>query len=146
MKWHLTILLLTGCLLAADTADEANKKDIAKWQGTWAPTSFIKDDQAAPANLLKNIKLTVKGTDYFFETDQFTERGSYKFNASANPKELDISVSEGPDKGKVYKVIYKVSDDEIVICLEADNKNRPKEFHAKAGTTNVLETWNRVKP
>ena len=46
----------------------------------------------------------------------------------------------------VYSVIYKVEADELTICLESANKNRPKQFTGKSGSGCVLEVWRRVKP
>jgi uncharacterized protein (TIGR03067 family) len=146
MRWHFALILVAGSLLAADSPDLATKKDIEKWQGTWRAVSMEKDGKASPSESLEKIKLTVTNTDYHFQNGAFSEHGSYKFYASKSPKELDIVVGEGADKGKVYLVIYKVEGDELTICLESANKNRPKEFTGKAGSGCVLEVWQRVTP
>lgn len=146
MKWHAVIALTASCLLAADSSDEAARRDIEKWQGVWQAVSMENDGKPMPADQLKKIKLTVKGTDYHFQNGSFHEHGSYKFHAAKNPKELDIVVGDGADKGKVYLVIYQVDDEQLTICLESGNKNRPRECTGKAGSGCVLEVWRRVKP
>ena len=108
--------------------------------------SIEHDGKQTPAEKLKPIKLTVKGDKYHFQNGDFNEHGTYRFDPAQEPKALDIVVGEGKDKGKVYLVIYKVEGDELTICLESDNKHRPKQFTGKEGSGCVLEVWRREKP
>jgi uncharacterized protein (TIGR03067 family) len=150
MRTILAAALLAACCAASFAADkqtdQAVDAEIQKWQGTWTALSFEHDGRQTPPEKLKPIKLTVAGDKYHFQNGDFSEHGSYKFNPGVDPKALDIVVGEGPDKGKVYLVIYKVEGDTLTICLESDNKRRPQEFTGKAGTGCVLETWQRAKP
>lgn len=143
MKLHFAIALASCCLLAADSPDAATKNDIQKLQGTWLAMSMETNGKLTPQDELKKIKLTVKGTDYHFQNGDFSERGSYKFDVSKNPKQLDIVVGEGKDKGKIYPVIYKIDGDELVICLDPANKRRPTELTGIGGSGQVLEVWRR---
>ena len=145
MRWHVAMALACACCLAADSPDQAAKKDIEKWQGAWQAVSMENSGKHTPPDALEKIKLTVSGTDYHFQNGAFNEHGSYTFRAAKNPKELDISVGDGADKGKVYLVIYKIEGDELTVCLESANKNRPKEFTGKAGSGCTLEVWKRIK-
>jgi uncharacterized protein (TIGR03067 family) len=145
MKLHLAIALASCCFLTAEASDDAANKDIEKWQGTWLAVSMETNGKLAPQAELKKIKLTVKGTDYHFQNGDFSERGSYKFDVSKNPKQLDIVVGEGKDKGKIYPVIYKIDGDELVICLDPNNNRRPTELTGIGGSGQVLEVWRRLK-
>lgn len=144
MKWHLA--LATICLLAADSTDDAARQDIEKWQGTWHAVSMESNGKASTDEQLKSIKLTVKGTNYHFQNGNFSEHGSYEFYATKSPKELDIVVGDGKDKGKIYLVIYQVEGDRLTLCLESANSKRPTELTGKAGSGCVLEVWQREKP
>lgn len=151
MKCPLFLASVTIGLLAASSAtaaDEAARQDIAAWQGTWQAVLFLEDGKQKPAEDLKKITLTVKGTDYHFQNGNvnFSEHGSYTFRATKNPKELDILVGDGADKGKVYLAIYTVDADRMTICLRLDNQSRPREFIGKSGSGCVLEEWKRIQP
>ncbi|MEX0676569.1 MAG: TIGR03067 domain-containing protein [Pirellulales bacterium] len=144
MKWFLAAALAAAFAVSAHADEKAVENEIAKWQGTWKAVSMEHDGKSTPPEKLKPIKLTVDGANYHFQNGDFNERGAYKFHPDQEPKALDIVVGEGPDKGKVYLVIYKVEGDRLTICLESANKNRPKQFTGKAGTGCVLEAWQRV--
>jgi uncharacterized protein (TIGR03067 family) len=145
MKWEFAFVMVVGLFLAGETSDEAAKQDLAKCQGTWQPVSMETDGKAASTDELSKIKLAVKGPHYHFQNGSFSEHGWYNFQATKDPKQLDIVVSDGKDKGKIYLVIYKVEGDELTICLETANSKRPKEFTGKAGSGQVLEVWQRAK-
>lgn len=142
----LSVAIVAACGASVRAADKAAEAEIAKWQGTWKAVSFEHNGRPTPAEKLTPITLTVEGANYHFQNGDFSERGTYKFYPERDPQALDIVVGEGPDKGKVYLVIYKVEGDRLTICLEGANKNRPKEFSGKAGSGCVLEQWRREKP
>jgi uncharacterized protein (TIGR03067 family) len=144
MKPILALAFAAVCGAAALAADKAVDDEIAKWQGTWKAVAFEHDGKQTPPEKLQPIKLTVTGANYHFQNGDFSERGTYKFQPDKDPKALDIVVGEGPDKGKVYLVIYKVEGDRLTICLESENNARPRQFTGKAGTGCVLEQWQRV--
>jgi uncharacterized protein (TIGR03067 family) len=144
MKWLLPALMAVVLVASVQADEKAVKEEVAKWQGTWNAISMQHDGKLTPQEKLKPIKLTVEGASYHFQNGDFNEHGTYKFHPDQDPKALDIVVGEGPDKGKAYLVIYKVEADRLTICLESDNKNRPKQFTGKAGTGCVLEEWQRV--
>ncbi|HEX3726738.1 MAG TPA: TIGR03067 domain-containing protein [Pirellulales bacterium] len=143
VQWALALAM---ALVAADAAKGAADKDIQLWQGTWRVVSMETDGRMAPAEKLANMKLTVSDLDYQFQNGDFSERGSYKFDAAKEPRHVDIVVGPGPDKGKIYLAIYQVQGNKLTICLDAANRIRPIALSGKAGSGCVLEVWQRVKP
>ena len=146
MRWFVSAaLVVVGSFAVIAAEKDAAKEEIAKWQGVWRPVLMEHDGERTPDEKLNAIKLTVQDADYHFQNGDFSERGSYKFDPSQEPKALDIAVGED-DGGKVYLVIYKVEDDKLTICLRADNDKRPTEFTGAKGSGCVLEVWQREKP
>jgi uncharacterized protein (TIGR03067 family) len=143
-KWHVAVAIMAGCFLAAGD-DAATRRDIDEWQGVWHAISVDNDGQPTPAEKLEKIKLTVRGTDYHFQNGGYSERGTYKFDVAKSPRQLDIIVGDGPDKGKVHQTIYKIDGDRLTLCFEAAGKARPAQFTGQAGTGCVLEVWQRSK-
>jgi uncharacterized protein (TIGR03067 family) len=154
MKWRALAALLLVVLLVwndtflagADAAkDAAVKKDLENFQGTWTVESMELDGKPLPEEQRRKIKLSLKGEDFTFDNGTSSEPGLYKIDPTKDPKELNIVISKGEDKGKVYLVIYKVEAGKMIQCMELSNKNRPREFTGKAGSGCALEVWQRQK-
>ncbi len=142
----LALLPLTFSLAGADAASEAAKKlDLENFQGTWTVVSMELDGKPLPEEQRRKTRLTIKGENFKFNNGGGDEPGLYKIDPTKNPKELNIVITEGADKGKVYLVIYKFADGKMIQCMELEKKQRPREFTGKAGSGCALEVWQREK-
>ena len=63
----------------------------------------------------------------------------------AKPKELDITGTDGPNKGKTILAIYERTDDTLQVCYDLSGKNRPTEFKTTEGAPLFLVTYKRDK-
>ncbi len=145
MLHALAWLSLTFSLAGADATFEAAKKlDLENFQGTWTVVSMELDGKPLPEEQRRKTRLTITGENFKFNNGG-GELGLYKIDPTKNPKELNIVITEGADKGKVYLVIYKFADGMMIQCMELDNKQRPREFTGKAGSGCALEVWQREK-
>jgi uncharacterized protein (TIGR03067 family) len=147
MKLHAPLVLSLVFLLGADQSKEdAVKADLARFQGTWTVASMEMNGKSMPPEARQKIKLTLNGENFVFKNGDHSEPGLYKLDPAKKPKELNIVITEGEDKGKIYLVIYKIEGDTMTQCMELENKNRPREFTGKAGSGCALEVWQRQKP
>ena len=86
-----------------------------------------------------------------FRGDKVTVMGDaeYKLDPSKNPKQIDVTVSEGPNDGPDQKGthpgIYKLDGDKLVIHQAQPGQDRPTGFESKDGTKTLLLTLERVK-
>lgn len=128
-------------LIAADT-DEA-KKDLEKLQGRWQAARYIVDGKELDAKEVKGIQLTVKDDVSTYVHGDIEAKGKYKLNPAKNPKELDILVTTGADKGKTYLAIYEWDGADLRICLTRTGKERPTKFASTPGSKNDLEVWRK---
>jgi uncharacterized protein (TIGR03067 family) len=60
--------------------------------------------------------------------------------------ELDITGTEGPNKGKTILGIYEKTGDTLRVCYDLGGKARPVEFKTEKGTLHFLVTYERQKP
>jgi uncharacterized protein (TIGR03067 family) len=132
--------------LGADVKSEAYRQDLEMLQGTWTVVSMEMDGKFLPEERRKKTKVTVQGEKFTFDTGDDSHEGLYKIDPSKDPKELNIVVTRGDEKGKVYLAIYKFEDGKMIQGMRLDNKERPKQFTGKAGTGCALEIWERQKP
>jgi uncharacterized protein (TIGR03067 family) len=58
---------------------------------------------------------------------------------------LDLTTTEGDDKGNAALGIYEISDDARKVCLATAGKEPPTEFAAPSGSGHILAVLKRVK-
>jgi uncharacterized protein (TIGR03067 family) len=115
-------------------------------EGTWLPSSAELAGQPFSEEILKTIKMVVKGQDYTVTVGASVDKGTFKVNESAKPKTIDISGTDGPNKGKTYLCIYERTGDNLKICYNLDEgKDRPTEFKTKEGTKQFLVNYKLEK-
>jgi uncharacterized protein (TIGR03067 family) len=123
--------------------DEAFKRDLEQLQGVWTVVSMEMDGKFLPEERRKKTRLTIKGENFTFDTGKDSHGGLYKIDPSKDPKTLDIVITRGDEKGKVYLVIYKFEDGKMIQGMRLDNKQRPREFTGRAGSGCALEIWQK---
>jgi uncharacterized protein (TIGR03067 family) len=114
-------------------------------QGTWLPSAAELGGKMFPDEVRKTIKLVVKDDKYTVTVGEAVDRGTIKLMPSATPKAMDITGTEGPNKGKTIPAIYERKGDTLRICYDLGGKKRPTEFKTEAGTQLFLVEYKRQK-
>ena len=127
--------------LAARGADKDEMID-----GTWFPAEAEIGGQKFPEEVRKIMKLEVKDGKYTVTVGKGIDRGTIKLNPAAKPQAMDITGTEGPNKGKTHPAIYERKGDTLRICYDLSGKGHPKEFKSTAGTQLFLVTYKLEKP
>jgi uncharacterized protein (TIGR03067 family) len=153
MRALLSLLLAAGLLgvtAAQDKpgADDAAKKELAKFAGEWQAVRIINDGQeGVPEEELKELKLTIKGNKRVLKVgDEVKAESTFTLDPAKKPKEITITVhSEGPLKGRKMTGIYELTDDTHTIVLNLKGDDRPKKLESKEGSGYLLQKFKRVK-
>ena len=133
------VLSLSAAVRSGDT------KDDDAIQGTWLPTTAEMAGKPFPDEIRKSIKLEIKDGKYTVTVGKETDKGTAKLNPSAKPKAMDITGTEGPNKGKTFLAIYELDGDTLKICYDLSGKARPTEFKTTADNQLFLATYKREK-
>jgi uncharacterized protein (TIGR03067 family) len=120
-------------------------KDSGYIQGTWLPSSAELGGNKFPEEVRKSIKLVVKDGKYTVTVGMAPDHGTIKLDPSAKPKAIDITGTEGPNKGKTIRAIYELDGDTSRVCYDLGGKSRPTQFKSAAGTQLFLVTYKREK-
>ena len=136
--------MLTVAVATIAQADDAKDREVV--QGEWLPTTAELAGVPFPDQILKTIKLIVKGDKYTTTVGKQVDQGTIKLKPDAKPKEMDIVGVEGPNKGKTIQAIYERDGDTLRICYDLSGKGRPSEFKTKEGTQFFLVVYKREKP
>jgi uncharacterized protein (TIGR03067 family) len=141
------MVLMSGLLIAAaGPQDDAAKKELKTFQGTWVLVSAQRDGKKESDE--KAIKLIITDNKYSLTQESSAvigHRGTFLLDPAKKPKATDVTVTEGPDKGKTFLGIYELSSDDYKVCFAPASKERPTEFSSKPGSGNLLQVWKREK-
>ena len=130
--------------LADDKADLA--KEVSKFQGTWTFESSKTGGKELPAGSLKGLILIFEGDKHTVKKgDEVIQVGTQKLDPSKSPKTIDVTMTEGVNKGAVMLGIYEISRDTLKVCFDPEGKKRPTEFKSAPGSKNFVNVHKRVK-
>jgi len=130
--------------LADDKVDL--EKEVRKFQGTWTFESSQSGGKELPAGDLKGLILTFEGDKHTVKKgDEVIQVGTQKLDPSKSPKTIDVTMTEGPNKGKVMLGIYEIDGDTLKVYFDPQGKKRPTEFKSGPGSETFVNVHKRVK-
>jgi uncharacterized protein (TIGR03067 family) len=142
MRVAVLSLVAIGLVMTARGQEGGAKK--SKLEGTWKVTSVMeKGKEKGPEDhtmIISGDTLTVK------KGDEVVFKGTFKRDKTKKPREIDVTVTEGPEKvkGKVAKGIYELKDDTLKLCANhPGEEQRPTEFSAPENSPFMLITMKR---
>lgn len=118
--------------------------DLDAMQGTWNLVSAMEDGKALPKEDVKQTTIVVEGNTFRFPglaEDATSREGTFKLDATKNPKEMDSASAEK----EVSLGIYELEPDSYKICFAPAGKPRPTKFSSEPGTGQILQFWERQK-
>ncbi len=119
------LLVITGGLLA-------DEKDLKELEGTYSVTAI--EGSGVPAGkdkeLAQKMKIVFKGDNLSIVIDSEEKKAKIKADASVQPHTIDITPSDGDEKGKTFLAIYKTEKGELTIAYTPKGE-RPKEFKSE---------------
>jgi uncharacterized protein (TIGR03067 family) len=146
-----TLLCTLGFTASGGTGARADdkadvEKELKKFQGTWTFESSKSGGKELPADVLKGLILTFEGDKHTVKKgDEVIQAGTQKLNPSKSPKTIDVTMTEGPNKGTVMLGIYEIDGDTLKVCFDPHGKMRPTEFRNAPGSENFVNVHKRVK-
>jgi uncharacterized protein (TIGR03067 family) len=140
-------LLVAGYAVSAadDAGADKARKEYALFEGTWKIVSLEVDGKKVPEKLFQGARLTLVGNRHSLTEGKVTYKGTYQVDLDKNPKQIDITFTEGPEKGKTILGIYELDGDTYRLCIAMAGKERPTEFVSNGARGHVLEVLRRDK-
>ena len=141
MTGKLLLLLSVGCLIFAPLKNHKAEGDQKMIEGAWILVTAELGGKKLPEKGLKDTRLILAAGRYAYQIDQ----GTYKLIPAEEPKAMDITGTDGPNKGKTFLAIYELAGDTLRICYDLEGKTRPREFATLPGTRQFLAVYKRAK-
>jgi erythromycin esterase len=116
------------------------RKELKRLEGNWEVVSLVQDGDDKP------LEGTLKGLSVVMTSDQRTLRagprvftqGAYRIDPTARPRRIDVTITQGAQKGQVLEGIYEVDADTLRICLAMKGGPRPTEMVSKPESGRTL--------
>jgi len=123
---------VAGTILVAAFAGVvvAQDKLLKELEGTYKVTTLEKGGKAAPKEISESVAITIKGEDFIIKIADDEKKAKIKVDGSKTPGTIDISPSDGPEKGKTFLGIVKADKGEVTIAF-SEKGDRPKEFKSE---------------
>ena len=147
-----------GFRLADAQAVVARKSGFAAWpglarhvdrlrsmEGTWGYRSIEVDGQPMPASMMSNSLVLIDGDRFRVESPEATYEGIFTIDVEKAPHWIDIDFVEGPEAGNRCEGLFKLDDDEFMICLGLAGSTRPEGFVTSPGSGHALEELVRAE-
>ncbi|HQR38257.1 MAG TPA: TIGR03067 domain-containing protein [Blastocatellia bacterium] len=115
-------------------------------QGTWLPSAAELGGTMFPDEIRKTISLVIAGDKYTVTVGKAVDQGTVKLNPATNPRQLDITGTDGPNKGRTILAIYEREGDTLRVCYDLAGTGRPTEFKTSAGSQLFLVTYKLQTP
>ena len=116
------------------------------FEGTWRLTGAISNGKKVDDKKVgeKKIALNFKDGKYAFVlVGMDGDVGTYKLDAKAKPAHIDLTVTEGPGKGRKSLGILKLEADQLTLAFQRPADARPKDF--EGGQKTEVYTFKRIK-
>ena len=119
-------------------------------EGMWIVIEATDKGTKVPVDELGNREISFEG-DLIFVRDardpsKVSARTTFQIDPVRRPKTIDMSYTDGPDKGKTDHGIYSLEGNLLRLCMNQESGGeRPKQFASRPGTTFNLMVLKRVE-
>lgn len=137
-------LAVTLMILAVAPVLADDKADLKALAGTWSPEKF-EIEGTDMSDGFKNLTLAIEDGKYTVTIGTMTDKGTVSVDSSKTPKHMDVTGTEGTNKGKKYLCIYEIKDGKLTICYSMDEKNRPTKFETAKDSKTMLAVYKMKK-
>ena len=112
-------------------------------EGTWKLVQYWHKGEHKTPPAGAKVVLTENLFQYIQEGKDPKEQEVVRVDSSKSPKEADLKLLAGPNKGKLIRAIYALDGKTVKICMGTPGADRPTALESTADTTHVLHEWQR---
>jgi uncharacterized protein (TIGR03067 family) len=124
--------------------------DTQQVQGTWQLVTLEGNVRQIVSFSLKdllNARLVIDGKRWKYKLGKTRLRMVYRLDPWKDPKKLDLTITAGPARGKIFQAIYALHGDILKICHHRlPGNERPADFETAADGEYLVTIWKLKQP
>ena len=132
--------MLAAAALAGRCEGGEDRGDRDKIQGTWTIVAGEKAGQQAPADVVKEGRMTFSDGKFTWKMGDRQSEGTFTLDGGKTPGQITLTLG-----GKTLGGIYRLAGDDLELCVGAGDE-RPAGFTSEAGAKTVLLVLKRSTP
>ena len=113
-------------------------------EGTWEFAALELDGQAMSPAVLATARLLIDGDRFRSKMPEGTYEGTFNIDVEIDPHGIDIEFVAGPEAGNWNYGIFRLSRDQLELCLDMRGAPRPAAFRTAPGSGHAFETLRRT--
>jgi uncharacterized protein (TIGR03067 family) len=130
MLLHCLMGLMAGVVIGGDMPQETTVKELEKLQGVWKIARVEQDGKTD--NSLKEGTVTISGIQFTTRSGETVLRkGTVALDPFKEPKTIDLTYEDGPQKGKSSRGIYSLDGTCWTLVFGPPGKSRPTAIQPK---------------
>jgi len=135
MRWCSLLVLLTPLGAGGGASpEEAVKKELQQFQGSWKAVSILHvDGRRASDDEVQNTRLVVEGNKFTLTGENSTISGTFTVNPAKTPKTIDVRLTSKDGRATKFLGIYQIQGDTRKSCFALPDKERPTQFSSEKG-------------
>lgn len=143
---QLSGLLLTVGLVSGASDADADRKELAQFEGVWSFALVEVEGARQPdAPYPAHRMIISRDGQYVVVQGERVTPGVLKVDPTKFPKHYDVAVTGGPGKGLTFSGIYEIEGDTYKICVPLRGGERPSDFASTPGSGRMLQVFIREK-
>jgi uncharacterized protein (TIGR03067 family) len=123
-------------------------RDYQALTGRWQLVKSVIDGRSVPEGEVKQTVLITDHDEFRFPADArvgTAPLGKFTIDPTKRPKQVDSTALSGPDKGKVTKGIYEITNaTNKRACWGEPGGPRPTDFTSEPGSARTLQYWRLI--
>jgi uncharacterized protein (TIGR03067 family) len=140
------IASLVGALDGADEKARVVAAELKKFEGNWKFEMVEVEGETVPLDESLADRLIFRGDRFTAKTRRESATGVFKVDPTVTPKTIEVTMLDGPSKGKTHHGIYKLEGDRYTVCMAFEGRPVPTQFATRPGSGCILEVLKREKP
>ena len=93
---------------------------------------------------VRYLLLEAGGYSIIDRSNQVVDGGCYLVNEELTPPTMDIVGRRGPHAGRTMRAIYELRGDELTVCYDLEDRERPAKLQPQDDQLLLLITYTRA--